>query len=393
MLLLQAALMWSGLLLIADGARTRGLPHPWLVVAIGFLPPILGIEGEIWKDVQFAASLLCGFAIVYRLTAAGRPMHPAWALVALVPLFYATAIRANAAAAALPIAAYWAHGTLRRASLRQSIVAGATLVAAMLAIQLVVDRVVLDARREYLSQFLAVFDIAAIRCAGGDAGIPSAMLRADASPAAVCAEFDPYKVDFLFAPAGAPLARTADAAVVAALWTEWRRAVIANPARYVEHRLRAFRALLGFGTYDDDVRRPVWIPSSIPNAHGFTFVPNAATDLIGVGARAARAARLYNGLPWLAIAVVVLAAVGRRARRSALQEGPAVLAASALMYTLPYVVVAIAPDYRYLYWTVVASAVAGMLSLLPTRAFTALVQRCESLVRPARRAGSEPISR
>lgn len=383
MLLLQAASMWAALLLIADGARRRGLHGAWLVIAAGFLPPILGIEGEIWKDVQFAASLLLAFALVWRCTAGNARMHPAWAAVALLPLFYATAIRANAAPAVLPIAVYWAQGALRRSTLPRSLVAGTALLAAMLGAQAFVDRVLLEARHEYLSQFLAVFDLAAIRCAGGAAEIPPAMLRPGESPAAICAAFDPFKVDFLFAPAGAPLERTGEAAVVESLWIEWGRAVRANPALYAAHRARAFGALLGFGTHDDDARRPVWIPSSIPNAYGYTFAPNAATRAIGVAAATARAAGLYNGVPWLAIAAVVLA-LGwrRRSRESRDDAGAGVLATSALVYTLPYLVVAIAPDYRYLYWTVVASAVSGALALLPTPRFAAFARRCERIARP-----------
>jgi hypothetical protein len=388
MLLLQVALMWAALVLIADGARRRGLRHAWLVVAVGFLPPILGSEGEIWKDVQLAASLLIAFALVYRSAAGGARMHPVLAAIALVPLFYATAARANAAAASLLIAAYWAHVALRRATLARSLAAGALVVAVMLGMQVFVDRVLLEARRDYLSQFLAVFDIAAIRCHGGEASIPAAMVRAGGSAAAICAAFDPYKVDFLFAPEGAPLERATERSVVGELWADWGRAVLAHPLLYAEHRVRAFGALLGFGTHDDDVRRPVWIPSSIPNAYGFTFAPNQATQWIGASTTAARAAGLYNGVPWLAIALVVVVAMRRRTPASSRDAGALALASSALLYALPYLVIAIAPDYRYLYWTVVASAVAGVLALLPTARFTTFARRCE---RVASRIGRSAV--
>jgi hypothetical protein len=376
MLLLQAALMWSALLLVADGARRRGIRHAWLVVAVGFLPPILGIEGEIWKDVQMAAALLFAFALVYRGEASEGRRRVAWMGAALVPLFYAMAVRANAPAAVLPIAVYWAHALWRRVSLWRAVMLGTALLAAMLAAQAFVDRVLLDARHEHLSQFLAVFDIAAIECAGGDASVPAAMVRPETPPGAVCRAFDPYKVDFLFAAADAPLQRTSSKATLDALSAEWLRAIRDNPALYVRHRLRAFSALLGFGTHDDDVRRPVWIPGSIANAWGFTFVPNAATDAIGLGVAAARAVGLCNGVPWLVLALVALVAIDRDRRALPRAAGAAALAVSALAYTLPYAVIAIAPDYRYLLWTVVAGAVAGVLTVLPTRPFAAFADAC-----------------
>jgi hypothetical protein len=376
MLLLQAVMMWTALLLIADGAHRRGLVHTWLVIAVGFLPPILGIEGEIWKDVQMAASLLLAFALVYRGSVGEGRMCAGWMAAALIPLFYGTAIRANASAAVLPIAVYWGYALLRPTSLRRALVVGTLLVMGLLGAQAFVDRVLLEARRDYLAQFLAVFDIAAIRCGGGDATIPAALLRPGHDVASICGAFDPYKVDYLFATADAPLRRSSNRATVDALTAEWIRAIRADPMLYVRHRIRAFGALLGFGTQDDDERRPVWIPGSIPNAYGFTFEPNLATEAIGIGARAARAVGLYNGLPWLLLAIVALAGIMRHPRAMRRDAGAIALATSALLYTLPYAVIAIAPDYRYLLWTVVASAVAGILMVLPKRHFTAFAARC-----------------
>jgi hypothetical protein len=380
MLVLQAAMMWSALLLVADGARRRGLRRAWLVVAVGFLPPIIGIEGEIWKDVQMASSLLLAFALVYRGEVAPDRSHAAWMIAGLVPLFYGMAVRANAPTAVLPVAVYWASALLRRASLRRALAIGTVLVGAMLGAQAFVDRVLLEARHDYIAQFLAAFDIAAIRCAGGDATIPAALLRPGALDAAICAAFDPYKVDFLFAPANAPLARATNPATVDALTTEWLRAIRENPAIYAGHPVRAFGALMGFGTHDDDIQRPVWIPSSIPNAYGFEFEPNFATRAIGASAAVARVVGLYDGWIWLVLSGVVLAAFYRRRRDVRCNAGAAVLAISALMYALPYVFIAIAPDYRYLYWTVVASAVAGVLALLPTRHFNAFADECARTV-------------
>jgi hypothetical protein len=375
MLVLQAGLMWSALLLIADGARRRGMRHGWLVVAVGFLPPILGIEGEIWKDVQMASSLLLAFALVYRGDTGHERMRAVWGYLALIPLFYAVAIRANAIAAVAPIAVYWAYRMLRGKSLSRSLAVAMALMALMLGAQAIVDRLLLDARRDYLSQFLTVFDIAAIQCAGGDATIPAAFLRSGVSGAAVCEAFDPYKVDFLFAPEGAPLTRTADREVMAALRAAWLRAIAANPTLYASHRMRAFGALLGVGTDYDDVRRPVWIPSSIPNAYGFAFAPNVVTHAIGVSVAAARAARLFDGIPWLLLAIVSLTLWRRWHRELRLDGGAAVLALSALTYALPYVFIAIAPDYRYLYWTVIASAVAAVLLVLSAPPFAVFTER------------------
>jgi hypothetical protein len=366
MLLLQAALMWLGLLLFADGAARRGFRHGWIIVAIGFLPPVIGIEGEIWKDVQMAAALLFAAGVVYRASAGGKGIGGIAAVLSLIALFYATAVRANAPAATGPILVYWAHHAFRRLSWRASVLAGAAALTLLLGAQWIFDNTFLHVEHVYLSQFLEIHDIAAIQCAGGAASIPASQQRAAAGARPLCEAFDPLQVDFLFAGPEAPLAATTDAQVSDALGREWRRAIAANPVLYLRHRLRVFGALLGEGV--DDARRSVWIPSSIANVYGFTFAPNAITDAIGVGVGAALALGLYNGMLWLAAALAVLIAAARRMHRDRQSDAAALaLSTSAITYTLPYFLVAVAPDYRYLYWTIIATAVGAALAMLPAR--------------------------
>lgn len=366
MLLLQVSLIWLALLLIADGAARRGARHAWLIIAIGFLPPVIGIEGEIWKDIEMTGALLLATAIVYRASAGREGIGGIAAALALIPLFYATAVRANAPAATGPILVYWAHCAFRRVSLRAAVLVGAAALTLMLGVQWVFENRFLEVRHAYVSQFVEAWDLAAIGCAGGDVAIPDQFRRVASDVRPLCEAFDPLKADFLFAPAGAPLNASTDPEVIRALGREWQRAIFAYPSLYLAHRLRAFDALLGFGT--DEIRRPLWMPYSIPNAYGFTFAPNAITYAIGVGVGFAHALGLYNGRVWLAIACAVLVVAAVRARGGK-QSDPAALAlaVSALTYTLPYFVVAPAPDYRYIYWTVVATAVGAVLTLASAR--------------------------
>ena len=365
MLLLQVSLMWLALLLVADGAARRSIRHAWIIVTVGFLPPIIGIEGEIWKDVQMSAALLFTFALIYRASAGRERIGGVVAALALLPLFYATAVRANAPAATGPILVYWALCTFRRKSLRAAAAIGATALALMLGAQWIFANEYLEVRHAYISQFLEAFDLAAIRCNGGEVAIPDEVrsVAPDANP--LCEAFDPLKADFLFAPAGAPLRPSTDPEVIRALGSDWRHAILAYPSVYLKHRLRAFGALLGGGT--DEIRRPLWLPYSIPNRYGFTFVPNSVTYAIGAGVGVARPG-LYNGRVWLAVAFAVLVLAALRARWGKRTDPAALaLAISAITYTLPYFVVAPAPDYRYIYWTVVAAAMGALLALLQPR--------------------------
>ncbi|HEV8501928.1 MAG TPA: hypothetical protein VGR63_10125 [Casimicrobiaceae bacterium] len=380
MLLMHALLAWIALLLFADGAARRGARHAWLIVALGFLPPIIGIGGEIWKDVGMAAALLFATALVFRAGAtrardavagdAGTHASPARAgiaraasLLALVPLFYATVVRANAPAATAPMLVYWARCTWPRMPLGRAIGVAVAMLALMLGGQQVIDYGLLDAHRAHQLQYLEAFDLAAIECAGGKAVIPAAFYRVAPDVRPLCERFDPAQVDFLFNYVGAPLTASKDPGEVAELGREWRRAIVAEPWRYLAHRLRASGALMGVGI--DDRRRMLWMPYSVPNGLGFAFAPNALTRAIGAGVEAARAIGLYNGIGWLALAGIVIIHGVRRARRGVpVNDVATALAVSAMAYALPYFFVAIAPDYRYLYWTIIAAALGATLAVL-----------------------------
>jgi cobalamin synthase len=124
-------------------------------------------------------------------------------------------------------------------------------------------------------------------------------------------------------------------------------------------------------------RRMLALTDSLGGARGFAFAPNVASTAIAALAYVAADFHFYTGYAWLAIAFVVAAMTTRRLRAGRGDDTDQValaLAGSAIAYTLPYFFVGVAPDYRYLYWTVVATLVAAILVALP-RATPAAVSR------------------
>ncbi len=363
MLMLHVGLLWGALLLLAEGARRRGVRHAWVLLLTGLFPPILGIAGEIWKDVGMATSLLFATATLYFSSAGGARVRGPAATVALAAILYATAIRANAPAATGPIVVYWAYCVFPRLSLRKVLRIGIGVFLALIVVNWGIDTRLLHARRMHMTQMLEAFDIAGIRCAGGDATIPHAFVRRDPRALPICEGFDSRLVDLMYFGPRSALQLDTDRGALRELGAAWRHAVVASPGHYLAHRWRAFTSLLGFGV--PDATRLLWLPFSIANVHGFVFEPNVVTDAIGAGVAISNAAGLYNGLAWLVVAFAVALIAWRNRGRDVACE--AALAVSAICYTLPYFFVALAPDYRYLYWTIVATAVGAVLTLLPAR--------------------------
>jgi hypothetical protein len=94
------------------------------------------------------------------------------------------------------------------------------------------------------------------------------------------------------------------------------------------------------------------------NPWGFSFDPNplsrgydSATDALGkVGG--------FAGLLWIGLALLLVIPCLRAPTRSS-PELPLLL--SAILYFVPYFFVSLAPNYRFIYWTVLATSVAGVL--------------------------------
>lgn len=360
MLALHAGLMWTGLWLFGEGAAMRGMRAAWLLPLLGFFPPIIGIEGMIWKDVGMATALLFATGIVYRASAGGARAGWVAATVSLVAIFYAMAVRSNAPAAVGPVLVYWLCCVFPRLSARAAIRGGAVVLVLLLLVQWGVDTRLLHARRDHVSQFLETFDIAAIQCAGGDASLPAAFAH-EAPGTTLCGAFNSRLVDTLYA-AGV-VGESVDRSALRELGSAWRHAIIGSPGKYLAHRWRVFSALLGIDV--PDVSRLLWFPYTVAGFYGlsFTFTANAITNAIGSGVAYANMANLYSGVVWLLLATT-LALIAWRRRRARGFSIEGALAASALCYLLPYFFVAVSPDYRYFYWTVVATSVATLLTVL-----------------------------
>jgi hypothetical protein len=153
---------------------------------------------------------------------------------------------------------------------------------------------------------------------------------------------------------------SSDGDAFAKLRTEWISAATAHPKLYLAHRMSSFAGLLGLHRVSDEDR---YLKHAFmqPNPWGFTFTPNALSSALNASVDALVDSGLFSGALWIAVAMLLLAAIGWR-HLDALFES--ILLASALTNALPYFFISLAANYRFLYWTVLATSVASVLMLL-----------------------------
>jgi hypothetical protein len=357
MFLLQTALYWLGLGLVAAALARRGRgAAAGLAIAAGLAVVLPCWMAAVLKDGQMVGALTAavGLAAWFAL---GERAAPLWArLAAGLLLVYALLLRANAAFAVVPLA-FALFGWWGLTSRNRRTVAVLAATAAAVLLRPVVDRGLLGAERSGVENSLLLYDIAgaAVRDHAGDvAGVPAA--RWAALRARGC--YNPAAWGRL----GQPDCRSA-AALVAdpetpPLYGLWLRTLAHHPLAYLRHRLAHF-------DYTMRLFVPLGLPESVSPVDP---EPNA----LGLGAEPGPAARavLALGTFWTALPLawpafwLALAPVGLWAATEA-EPGPERDLASSLLLSAccggaSFLLVSVASDLRYHLWTMLAT----MLGLL-----------------------------
>jgi hypothetical protein len=138
---------------------------------------------------------------------------------------------------------------------------------------------------------------------------------------------------------------------------QWARTIAAHPAAYAAHRLKHFNSALMFAVPLKHIRltpeyrtdNPAFKPLEIVTPRDVRF------DLV-------RKNPTVWPITWVAWAAVLLVFLARRGDSAPVLLAR-VLAVSALGYAGAYLVIGVATDVRYHYWTVAAALAATLLAL------------------------------
>jgi hypothetical protein len=362
MLLLQLAMLWAGLWLFCRAARPHRLAP--LLLLPGLAPWVLNFSGVIWKDCAMAFALLAAAGLLLRPP--GSPGAAALLvrnMAVLVLLFYALNLRHNAVFAIAPLLWWLLRSTWPQAPRWRPLAGAGGVLLALLVLSQLLQYQVLQAQRQRPGNVALVDDLAHLSLVERRSLIPGIELH----HIHACAGRDIVGTKLLNRYACfLQLAPEVTApAVRADLLPAWRRAVAAHPWSYLRFRLAAFAFLLRAPDLPPAFER---VGGTAANDLGFSYQPNAA----GLWTQRALVATvqawpgLFKPYAWLCVAIGLLALSLVRARGAAATP-ERVLLLSALGYTLGYLPVTPLSDFRYVYWSVLATSVAALWMLLRPR--------------------------
>ncbi|NVM78705.1 hypothetical protein FHW83_004535 [Duganella sp. SG902] len=361
MLILHLGLHWLGLGLLADGlARAGRVRTALLVVLAGAFPVLVFYNGGIWKDVGMASALIAGFGLLAWYRVQGRRPPLAALATALLLLAYGALVRTNAVFALGPLLLFLFFDKPER-KLWATVLWSALITVLAVAISGVINHRVIGAQDSGAVNSLQLFDMAGIARQSGDAGVlpPVAGLRlADVqrcytpyfwdtfSPWGYCRE-----VSERLGPTGSPARQE--------LGRQWMHAVLSHPLAYLDHRLRVFNSEMFFLVPAKHCRYAPGCGVEAPWVYPWS---RASAAEVAREVRADYIKKNFLGWPivWVA-AGIAFWLMARDGRSSVAGRAGLALLVSGELYLLAYVVVGVASDVRYAYWSILAILLSGLL--------------------------------
>lgn len=359
MLLLQVALYWAGIGLIAAWAHRRG--HSRLALAlifIAWLPAPFALTGTVTKDALMSGLLGCATGLLlwrdFAKTMAGRG---ALSAVAVTSLVLTSALRFNAFLACVPLALAAAPRRFTRTKPRMFATSGIAAMLFLCSGPLVSQLVA--AEPTGVSHSLMIFDLGGITEYSGVNAFPDMRVS---NPVAVnhrC--YDPTEWDSYssWAKVPCPLGFEPFEALVdegdISPTRIWLRAVASHPIAYAEHRLGHFNLSTWF-LVSGGPHFTAW-SQSVPNPWGYQVQHCAVSDAVVSVTNVAAATPLGWPIFWICMALAFfILAVSAKLRPEVIA-----LAASSFLYGMGYLIFGVAVGMRYYSWTMTASALAAVL--------------------------------
>lgn len=358
LLVLHLALYWLGFGLIADAMRRAG--HVKLALAVtlaGAFPPFLYVNAQVVKDVGMAASWLAAAGLLFWHRSQQRRIGPVAAIAIGALLLYGTLVRTNAVFGLGPLLllAFAPRGWLRPGRLMAAAVLAA--VVALPASKLLNDQL-FHPKAQNAVQSLFLFDLMGIAVHADDPAVIEP--RATFTREQMRACYTPYWWDSLSMWGRcAERVHRADPdtpTIGDGLAAQWARSIAAHPLAYAEHRLEHFNSALLFAVPAKHVRFTPEYRTDDPRFQPLEVVTprDVKMDLV-------RKNPLVWPATWIAWAACLLVLL----RRSHL-AGAAfarVLCVSALGYSGAYLLIGVATDMRYHYWSLLAVLLATLAAL------------------------------
>jgi hypothetical protein len=354
MFMLITALYWMAFGVLALTLRKRCFGAAMLLLAVALLSPAFALLGSIWRDVLFANIWLLAGALAFAAQGRTRAFASLLQGSGLALLMLGLLLRPNALFAAPILGAYMLSP--HRMPWRRLALLYVPAILGLYGLVQLVYYGAFDAMRQNPLHSLIVFDLGGISHFSQRNVFPVEWTPEE-SRLLMQECYDPSLWDVYWTrqPCSFVMARLERDKVFGspALVAAWRSAIFEHPLAYLRHRL-AFTTTFLFGENLTMWTQQLDDPTQAVLTENAPYVAFRSwhdflkpTPLLKTGA-------------WLFVCAAALVLMWPRRDEAAAWFAIA-LCASAIIYTLTFVVFGVASDFRYALWTVMAGSVSAVL--------------------------------
>lgn len=356
MLLLQLVLLWITFfgLSVFVYQKTHSIRYAALLLAAPFLPNILSISGVVWKDIFVAGFLGVACMLIFF----EYHIRSWWVTCLTIGLILVTYLfRVNVLPALLPL--LWLVFYSKKFTIVKSICIAIGLVGGVVVFGMVFNRA-LHVRPEHPTTAIyidAVTNISDVH--SQDPDLEAILVQSRKCLGDFDARFNVYWL--CLSDEQRLLLRSS---LFDELSTTHKEMLKEHLFGYIKYRMHTFVLFL----FPSNSKTYYWHPGINANEYGL-MVSNPAlvertktySDFAGLGVLG------FVFKPWPYVLLLTMISIGAlRLKKSAKRWHIMAVAASGLIYIGSYFPAVVAYDYRYIYWSVFATILAGTLYLIET---------------------------
>ena len=350
MLFSQICLLWFALFLYRKNQKFSIRSN--LIYLLPFLPWIYNFTGVIWKDVLLAYSLL-NIAIYLSILFSRKKINYGNFVVVFLLFFVTYNLRGNAIFAIIPFIFLFSFIYLKKFNLFKISLLSIVIILGTLVFSNLFNYSYLKAQKTHPESMIYTDDLLYFSLIANESLIPGANLES----LVVCAKT--RLAEMTYSVKGMCLDLYTESEVDKSdLTSVWLQTVSQNPMKYVSFRIGVFSEIIR-----NSQLPPIYIqqiPEIIDNPNDLVFEKNKyyVTMQNVISWTSTNYPNLFKPYLWLSINLSFLTALSvyiLKNRRNTRDLIPTfVIALSALMYAMAYLVIGSGPDFRYFYWSVVA---------------------------------------
>lgn len=364
MLIFQLALIVAAMFMLSIIVyrHTRNRAWAFSVYGILLLPNVVNIAGVIWKDVQMAFSLTLAVILIWFVISSKRPLGRTakYGIVglALLLIIYAGMLRYNALFAVLPILFVLPSLFTKRPPMWSGLASVIIGLVVTIGATIVINQ---PSEKTHPITAVQLDDIVHVANLDGEHHGRWSMYK---KIHGTCRDKTKDIMNSYIICTTASQ-REALKNEHQGVFNDWLSTIIRHPIRYASYRLATFSIFL----FPQSERMYIFQPGIEQNQIGAAVKNEYAVSGLAAyvkGGAQANIPLIFQ--PWLYVAVLVfIYYTSRRIREQVQRHFIRAVALSGLIYIVAYFPMAVAVDYRYIYWSVFATILSGLFTIILSR--------------------------